>query len=404
MQISPLVFQRQFEHFNQQVVSKSGQPFRSFHQGLPSEWEEYKERVWHEAQEQLAVNTWREKDVGTGRILKAVISAIEINRSKTLRNNLVAWDGRRGPQSRSHLALVEASQVETVQLEQWAFDFYRDEVTPQSFEKLVDLVGKRYDLVAYLFFLKDRHRFLPIGTTTFDEAFSMLGVDLITTRKCSWENYSRFISTISEVQRLLVDVAGVTNVSLLDAHSFCWMLARLDSAAGPGIEIPAPELLSNLAAATKKPRGEPTKFNVFTAEDFARKEENQRRVGELAQVIALASEERRLREAGHSYPSEVVSSVWNEPGRGYDILSAELDESPRHVEVKAARRTSDGTLSFILSANEFEKSRTLPNYWFYLVVGTDTNSPRILMVPGPDMLENYLTAKTFEASFSGAGA
>ena len=401
MQIAPLVFKRQFDHFEQQVVSESSQSFRSFHQGLPSDWEEYKDRVWHEAQEQLAVNTWKEKDVGTGRIRDAVISAIEIKRSKTLRNNLVQWEGKHGPKSRSHLAIIEASGDVAEQFEQWAFAFYGDDVNPKSaFEELVGLVGKRYDLVAYLFFLKDRHRFLPIGTTTIDQAFSMLGVDLVTTRKCSWENYSHFIATISEVQRLLVDVAGVTNVSLLDAHSFCWLLAKLDGDAGSGIEIPAPKLLSNLAAATVKPRDEPAEFNVFTEEDFARKEENQRRLGRLAQDIALASEERRLREAGHLNPSEVVFPVWDEPGRGYDILSAELDNSPRHIEVKAARRATDGTLKFIVSSNEIEKSRSLANYWFYLIVGTDSESPEILLVSGQDVLEEYLTARTFEASFS----
>ena len=117
----------------------------------------------------------------------------------------------------------------------------------------------------------------------------------------------------------------------------------------------------------------------------------------------MKSEMDRLGKAGHADPSSVVLPVWDEPARGYDILSAEMNGDPRHVEVKAARRKSDGTLSFILSLNEFEKSRSLDNYWFYLVIGADSESPDILAVPGQEVLEQYLKPTTFEASFIANG-
>ena len=401
MHISAGVFKRQFDHFNDEVIRRSGEPFRSFQDGMPSNWEEYKDRVWHEAQERLAFNAWRQKDIGTGRILKAVIDAIEIKVSKNFRNNLVAWDARRGPKSRAHLPLIEASPSEAERIEQWAFDFYGDTSSePEvAFDELVGLVGKRYALVGYLFFLKSRDKYLPIGTTTFDKAFSMLEVDLVTTRQCSWENYCSYIETISQVQRLLVEVAGVPGARLLDGHSFCWMMATLETVAGPGVAISEPKLLSNLKAAKEISRNEPTTFRVVPEEHFIQRELNQRRLGRLAQDAAMKSEMDRLGKAGHADPSSVVLSVWDEPARGYDILSAEMNGDPRHVEVKAARRKSDGTLSFILSLNEFEKSRSLDNYWFYLVIGADSESPDILAVPGQEVLEQYLKATTFEASF-----
>lgn len=401
MHLSAVKFKNQFDLFNDQVIVRSGQPFRSFQEGLPSDWEEYKDRVWHAAQEELAVQSWRKKDIGSGSILRAVVSAIEIKRSSTLRNNLVAWDGRRGPKSRSHLALVEASSAETEQIERWAFDFYHGaESEPRtSFDELMRLVGKRYDVVAYLFFLKNMFRYVPIATKTFDKAFSMLGVDLVTTMKCSWENYSRYNATIAEVRRLLVEVAGVADARLLDAHSFCWMLAKLKTPQSPARVPPPLNLVSNLSAVKKITAKKRTKSSVFTEEDFIQREENQRRLGRLAQDTALESEQKRLEEAGHFDPSGVVLPVWDEPARGYDILSTEMSGAPRHIEVKAARRTTGGTLSFMLSSNEFEKSRSLPNYWFYLVIGADSDSPELIVVRGREVLKQYLKPTTFQASF-----
>jgi predicted nucleotidyltransferase len=42
-----------------------------------------------------------------------------------------------------------------------------------------------------------------------------------------------------------------------------------------------------------------------------------------------------------------IQPVWHEPKRGYDILSSELDGTPRHIEVKAARK-SGHRLAFFL--------------------------------------------------------
>ena len=61
-----------------------------------------------------------------------------------------------------------------------------------TFDHLSELTGAKYPLLAYLFFLKDMDRFMPIQPTTFDCAFRDLGIDLVTVRNCSWENFQRF--------------------------------------------------------------------------------------------------------------------------------------------------------------------------------------------------------------------
>lgn len=49
----------------------------------------------------------------------------------------------------------------------------------------------------------------------------------MTLRSCSWENYSRFNSALAGVRESLAGLEGLSDVGLIDAHSFCWLLARL---------------------------------------------------------------------------------------------------------------------------------------------------------------------------------
>lgn len=79
MRLSALTFHRQFSRFDEKVrLNSNGQPFTSFQEGLPAEWEDYKEEVRKEALRRLSVDKWKQADVGKGRILDKVIAAIEI--------------------------------------------------------------------------------------------------------------------------------------------------------------------------------------------------------------------------------------------------------------------------------------------------------------------------------------
>lgn len=108
LKLSALTFQAQFERFKTALLGNSGEAFRSFREGLPLEWEGYKEHVRTRARGLLKFSQWKEKEIGTGRILDRVIAAIEINEGTNRRNNLVAWLPRFGPKSVSHWVLKEA--------------------------------------------------------------------------------------------------------------------------------------------------------------------------------------------------------------------------------------------------------------------------------------------------------
>lgn len=408
MRLSALTFQRQFSRFERKVRAQSnGQAFTSFQGGLPAEWEEYKQDVRKEALRLLGFRGWKKADVGKGRILKNAIKAIEID--GVARNNLVNWPNRFGHKNRSHRALLDAQSDAAARrkVEQWFFDFFHRGVPyAEAFEQIRELVGDRYDLVAYLFFLKDSSQFMPIAPTTFDKAFQLLGVDLVTARHCSWENYARYNGALLEVQRALREIAEVDDARLIDAHSFCWMLVRLElPALAPAVAIPLPKATSGLEAVPLQsdPLRAETDFDTVGEEQFAQRDAERRRRGRLAQDIALQSEWRRLGEAGHLNPQDAAMPVWDEPGRGYDILSCELDGTPRYIEVKSARQ-SGRKLSFFLTQNEWRKSRSLRNYRFYLVLDAESRKPEVLEIQSAEVAAECLAPVNYLASLQASNS
>lgn len=220
--IDQYLFQQQFEAFKAFVAEQAGIAFISFASNPYTEEQEgYKYEIHHAGRGALAYQSWKWSEVGSGVIVEAVIRAIEIPNS-----NLVPWQPRFGMEARPHQPLFAAkSQLDELRMiEASLFNLYHEEQNAKSFDELLGIFGKTYPLLAYLFFLKDRSKYLPIAPTFFDRAFEHLGVNFKTARRCSWDNYSVFIALIAELKTLLAESLGC-EVSLLDAHSFAWMLA-----------------------------------------------------------------------------------------------------------------------------------------------------------------------------------
>jgi hypothetical protein len=60
-----------------------------------------------------------------------------------------------------------------------------------------------------------------------------LGFEFSTTSKCSADNYRRFNDALLQVQTALRTSAAIADARLIDAHSFCWLLGRIDQADAP---------------------------------------------------------------------------------------------------------------------------------------------------------------------------
>ena len=68
---------------------------------------------------------------------------------------------------------------------------------------------------------------------------------------------------------------------------------------------------------------------------------------------------------------------------GYDILSYELDGTPRYIEVKTTKGNRSNSFSFYISHNELEKSKVLKNYWIYQVFFSVGQQPVISLIEDP---------------------
>ena len=224
-------FQASFARFQELVLAKSGHAFVGFHEGLAAAWESYKPRLRDHARKLLRTEDWRESEIGTGAILNRTIDAIEIQASVgELTNNLVFWQNRFGHANRDHRVLIEAVSQPKLrrEIEHLLFGLYRtDDDEYAIFNRMSDLTASKYPLLAYLFFLKDMDRFMPIQPTGFDRAFRALSIDFSTLRQCSWENYSTYNQTLAAIQPLIEASTGLKNVRLVDAHSFCWIFSTL---------------------------------------------------------------------------------------------------------------------------------------------------------------------------------
>jgi hypothetical protein len=220
-------FEKEFRHFSEVVYPRYGDShFVSFRDGAARGWESYKPKLREQALQILDVPSWQLEMIGTGEILDRAISAIEIRD-----NNLVSWEGRYGPASAAHSALKDAQQngSRRKKFEHWFWSAFRQIEDPDDlFEQLRSLAGNGYPLAAYLFFLIDIERFAPIAPETFDAAFRRLGISLVTSGQCSWENYAQYNEAINAVRDRLILKPGLADASHIDAHSFLWMMVRME--------------------------------------------------------------------------------------------------------------------------------------------------------------------------------
>ncbi|MDA7426213.1 hypothetical protein [Thalassococcus lentus] len=233
----------------QDLITRYDRPFTRFDEGLIAAWESYKPKVRDVALTRLQADSWTQDQIGSGEIIAKVIDAIEIQATHgDLTNNMVFWQNRFGHANRDHRALIEAATTGTglASLERLLFELYKgDRPDGDVFEELSESTGAKYPLMAYLFFLKDMDRFMPIQPTGFDRVFAETGFEFRTLRNCTWSNYSEFNALLNDLRRPIEQAAGLEHVRLIDAHSLLWVFSTL-------LKMEAKGELSDGATATER--------------------------------------------------------------------------------------------------------------------------------------------------------
>jgi hypothetical protein len=365
-------------------------------EGFLNTWEGYKKDLRDNAFSSLQTREWTEDCIGTGKILKKVIRAIEFN-ANGLKNNLVRWEPVHGPGSRSHKKMLSAigDPGKTRELESWLYRLYRGpENNSAVFEGLVSCIGQRYDVLAYLFFLKDRDHFLPISPENFDFAFSLLGITLRTSGRCSWENYQKYLTEISGIRDKL-EQRGLKNIHLIDAHSFCWIISQ--KMKNKETTFSHPPEIRPLQVDTTRPPSPPFDYTAGSGKTTEKNPDDENRekerIGKISEEIVIDAEIGRLKESGRHDLAEKVKSVSDKPSLGYDVLSYNPDNSERHIEVKTVR-FSRQEISFHMSENQRQKSQSDPQYVLYFVKNPEGKS-EIRCIYGKKIRSEYLTPEEY---------
>lgn len=357
--------------------------------------ENYKYDILNEAKNQLLSNTWKENELGIGRILDCVKNAIDIKD-----NNLVFWT------KVDNFKKLEADKDIEVLFFKFFKSHFSDEIAFNKFRE----IKFSYQLIAYLFFIKNSQKYTPISQEQFDKIFESLGIDFKTSHNCSWENYLEFNEIIKQFRRLLSQ--RFKNVTLLDAHSFLWIYgfqfsksdedkenSELISLEKEKSKIKQPEQLT-LKLETYQPKKtlELDSLVEYESEiDYLENLRKQMEIGDLAEKIVLKSEIEFLQVAFPELAKQ-VRLVSNNPKLGFDILSFETDGNQKQIEVKAISENKSRK-SFIITRNEFSKSKIYSNYYVYCVSEINSETPKILRLKNPtfensdDFLVEPLTYK-----------
>lgn len=251
---------------------------------------------------------------------------------------------------------------------------------------------------------------MPISQDQFDKIFDSLGIEFKTSYNCSWENYLEFNEIIKQFRRLLSQ--QFKNVSLLDAHSFLWIYGFQFSESNENKEGSKSIALVKEQPKIKQPEKPTLKLETYQPKktldldslveneseiDYLENLRKQMEIGDLAEKIVLKSEIEFLQV---DFPdlAKQVRLVSNNPKLGFDILSFETDGKQKQVEVKAISENKNRK-SFIITRNEFSKSKIYSNYYVYCVSEINSESPKILRIKNPtfensdDFLVEPLTYK-----------
>jgi hypothetical protein len=392
-----------FDQFPDFIMDESdGQNFTGFGDGYLYEQESYKKDLREHSLSILKTSEWAKDWIGKGYILRRIIQTFELEN-----NNLVGTRRKFGPDSVPHRKMIQALDdgVNLGLLEQTLFNLFKSNDKLEAiFNQLIDLIGKQYSVVAFLFYLKNDREYLPISTTNFEYAFKTLGCPLILSRNCSWNNYKSYLSVIGQVKGLL-EISMNQNVNLIDAHSFCWLIGYKDryqewlkekGVSESRIVFDAFEIIP-INNPSNQRRSTPNDTNRDGNVDWDKENKRKRIKGRRAEELVMDFERQRLSDAGQEDLAVKVEDYSTKYSKGFDILSWNVDGTERNIEVKSS--SSNG---FILTRNELNKSETNPNYWIY-IVNEKKNEVQIKQIKTPSLKNESkfkLEPKDYYVSFS----
>ena len=223
------IFKRRFKQLLEVTRKKSGLEALdlttlSFESGFWESEEGYKCKIWEDAQQILNLDSWLEQKRNPGYIIKSVINTMVFEDNDGNVQNLVSV-----PNIEKVLEIFYDNPEKTAE---FLFELYHSNCDEKAFTKLAKMLDVRrindpFSIMAYLLFLKDKEKYVPVRKEGTQKRFRKLGLKTNCLKTCSWLNYMEYLDIVGQLQKLLQDEL-TTNVTLLDAQSFLWMIDLVD--------------------------------------------------------------------------------------------------------------------------------------------------------------------------------
>lgn len=392
MTINKYLLEEKFQEWKDFIETKDGKNFTSFSSSeYLGEQENYKRTLEQTARKILDIKSWNQSNIGTGQIVKRVIGAIEIDTTfdgEKIKNNLV-FTSQHSYTNRPHQKLLDAQESgDTNELETVLFNFYTNGAPDSvSFEELTRILGKKYPLISYLFFIKNKRKYLPISPTNFEKGFGQFNVNVKFSHQCSWDNYILYIDLIKQVKDFLSDELD-ENIELIDAHSFIWILTRQMDVARKITSLKYEVVVSKFDADYIKEESKNLlvgkEVSMYTEEDRVDGDKVKKFIGDEGEYHVLQYEIQKLKKCGLVDLSEQIERVSkNSDAHGYDIKSYNKDGQEIKIEVKTTTSRAK-QFTFYLSRHELKTALSIKeNHYLYCVQLREGDVPLLHIIHNP---------------------
>ena len=378
IEITEKLFDQVYQEVKNRIESETNFPLIDFKtHPFVDEHVNYKYSIWEEARSKRV----RKNEIGTGKVLQWVKEIVHVNafyNNKQYYNNLV--DGR--------IKNDFDKKIATHKIEDLFFEFFWSRAYKERYFNEFLKIGLHYQLIAYLFFVQEEYKFMPISQHRFYNIFKSLSIDFSVSNNVSWENYVTYNEIINSFKVHLSKYhKGIT---MLDAHSFLWIYGfKFDSndiaipTFNREIEQTKLKIKNSEIYLPKKSINKETILEDKTEIDFIEVHKGQIDIGEKAEELVKNEEIQYLYRQGQNELARKVKIVSMNLSLGFDILSYETSGEEKQIEVKAIS-IFNKTKSFIITKNEIMKSREYSNYYVYCVAGIESEEPEIFKLKKPD--------------------
>jgi hypothetical protein len=122
--------------------------------------------------------------------------------------------------------------------------------------------------------------------------------------------------------------------------------------------------------------------------DHSRQSKKFKRIGDRGEQIVVQFEREYLIRNGRPDLAEQVNHISKTDDTvGYDILSFEIDETKKYIEVKSTLKPI-GFSQLFLTSNELEVAKSKSNYNFYIVYDVGKINPKIWKIKTRNLLDD----------------